>query len=296
MTDLVKIALVDSNVKNSTIKQYSTQIKKIFEILQIIEPYNETDYYSPILRLQELICYFEDNQFSQNTKKNYLSILITLSKLPVVLDSGLQMIYHKNKELLYELFSILKYTLDKTIKPAIISKKEINTFLKEQKADLDDMSSYQNFVLLHLFNNILTINIKINFSKMLIINDYKKSNDYNDDLLVWDDINKKYYFIVKNFHKKSKKSFTEYFIGGTNTLLHKLLLPLVNYRNETGEKYLFINKLNKPFTKNNFTNYTKRLFKKVYNKDISINDFIRMFNEDKDMNIEYQKIINKILK
>ena len=62
MTDLVNLAINDSIVKSSTIKQCSIQIKKIFDILQIVEPYNETDYYQPILRLQELVCYFEENR------------------------------------------------------------------------------------------------------------------------------------------------------------------------------------------------------------------------------------------
>lgn len=69
MTDLVKLAVDSTVVKASTIKQYAIQIKKIFDILQIVEPYNETDYYQPILRLQELVCYFDENKFSNNTKK-----------------------------------------------------------------------------------------------------------------------------------------------------------------------------------------------------------------------------------
>ena len=157
MTDLVNLAINDSIVKSSTIKQYSIQIKKIFDILQIVEPYNETDYYQPILRLQELVCYFEENRFSNNTKKNYLSILITLSKLPVSLDKGLQNIYHKNKDLLYELFNVLKFILEKNKKQNIISKTEINTFLKTEKVNLKketfDNIKLQNNIILNLFNN-----------------------------------------------------------------------------------------------------------------------------------------------
>ena len=300
MTDLVKLAVDTNVVKASTIKQYAIQIKKIFDILQIVEPYNETDYYQPILRLQELVCYFDENRFSNNTKKNYLSILITLSKLPVSLDKGLQNIYYKNKDLLFELFNVLKFILEKNKKQNIISKTEINTFLKSEKVNLKketfDNIKLQNNIILNLFNNSYTVNIKTNFANMLIIDNYNNVNTFDNDLLVWDDINKKYYFIIKKLHKKSNQNFKEYFIGGTNTLLHKLLLPLVNYRKENEQQYLFVNKLNKPFTKNNFTQYCKRLFENVYKKNISINNFCQMFLEDKDLNVEYELLISKILK
>tara|TARA_R110002096_G_scaffold174141_1_gene349886 strand:- start:425 stop:1315 length:891 start_codon:yes stop_codon:yes gene_type:complete len=296
MTELVKIAIGDNVVKDSTLKQYNTQIKKIFEILEIVEPYTETDYYQPILRLKELIYYFQDNKFSKNTKKNYLSILITLSKLQVDLDKGLSHIYYKNKELLHQLFNILKSMLEKNKKENIISKEYINTFLKTQKVNLNDMTDYQNYVILNLFNNLTTVNIKTNFATMVIINDYNKINDFEEDMIVWDDNNKKYYFIIKNFHKKSNRNFKEYFIGGSNTLLHKLLLPLINYRKQNYKGYLFLNKLQKPFTKNNFTQYCKRLFKNIYKKDISINNFCQMFMLEKDLDLEYEMLIEKIIK
>jgi hypothetical protein len=322
------IGIPNFDVKDSTLKVYIANIKKI---VLIAEKWLGTNYTQDdvgrmmnlvniIIEFKHLKHYFEENNFTDNTKKNYMNAIILITKMPAIQACTDNLsTYKKQCENIFAYWDIIKNRLiqkkmdnvktqeqeenwlttaefDKLIKNCrrfLDKKLALNKLTAEQ---LDD--DLQEFVLLLLYRGKWVKPLRNDYAGMLIAHEGQDLLP-NENYIIYSN-DDKYGFrlhILLNDDKVSKKYGSHLYKIPLASVLNKYLVELVKRRVVAGELFLLKNKMNcQAMTKNNLTKYLQRVFRKFAHKTLSSSQLRAMFISGIDFNNTTNKKLDKISK
>tara|TARA_R110002020_G_scaffold474331_5_gene705368 strand:- start:1997 stop:2995 length:999 start_codon:yes stop_codon:yes gene_type:complete len=299
-------------IKDTTLGVYKQQLAKIFSIVGI-NPSEATDadYNELIINFEKKILpYFTDNGFSNNTQKNYVNILIMLTKLPLVVVGEKNKEYLKQRELIYGVWEILKGKLFKQMEDNCKDETKFisitdfnkkmkqlrnNKFLTDEITDWKEAIKLQDYVLLMLYSGKWIRPLRNDYATFSIIHSDSDNNGKNN-YLYWNTVSNKYKIILNEDKVSSIKGGQEYVIK-KGTILWKFLNALVQYRMDKNQNCLLYNPQDRTcMTKNGLTKYLQKLFKFWFNKEVSSSQLRHIFISNLDFNNLTNKKLNKIAK
>ena len=305
-------------IKQSSLLVYAQQLKKLFSIVGWSAPAHtgnekvlNTNLNLLLNKFSKIILpYFNDNGFSDNTQKNYVNILIMLTKLPLMIEGEEKKQYLKEKELIYGVWEILKGKLQKkqeenykdetkSISTSEFNKKikqlRNNKFITDDITDWKESIKLQDYILLMLYSGKWIRPLRNDYATLKIILT-ECANNGKDNYLYWNGFSNQYKIILNEDKISSIKGGQEYNIK-KNTVLWKFLNALVQYRMTKDQDCLLYNPSDKTcMTKNGLTKYLQKLFKFWFNKEISSSQLRHIFISNLDFNNMTNKKLNKIAK
>ena len=307
LEELITKTLV-RDIKQSTFKVYNDNIMKMYSIINADAPLDEIGLRALIINFQDIKTYFDSNDYTDNTKKNYINSLIVITKMSLFSDSEKNSPqYIKILDNIFTYFKLLKNRITQTrlkndnedisfLTPKIYDdllarmRIEIDRRLEnKQSKNINDC--IQMFVLFLLYRGKWISPLRNDYAAMRIssstsgnlsphLNYVVNSKNEKDP----DFPGEKNYILI-NDDKVSKIAGSKFYSIGINTVLNKYLNILLKIRIQENKDYLLENPKNKNImTKNNLTKYLQSAFKTWLNKKISTSILRKIFISNCDFN------------
>lgn len=280
MDKLIKLYM-DGNKSKSiyTEKTFIQNIKRIEFIIKLdVNEWDKKSFNNYNIILDELL-----NDYSLN------SIINTINTIIFYLKS-----VKADEKIINKYIDILNDLADERKKEEFkqeASNKELSNWINynDMKKKIEELSIdyikhkkaftvFRNFLIFSLY--ILSIPVRIqNYLNMKVIKNEDSNNDSDHNYLIKD---KEGYKMIFNKYKTSK------YIGRVeinieNEILIKLIdrwFKMYNKIESNNDKFFLINKNEEEMTQNNFSSALKSISKRIFNKEISVNDIRHIFLTD----------------
>lgn len=329
--DELLLTAVSDDIKESSYKNYRNITIKLFNIVNKKKLFNpELDEMECRKGLCKVITDFNDikkfmelpeNDFKDNTKKNYVNNVINVIWKIDKLDDQLKLSTKKKKILndtIKEYWLTLRERIhknklnnvieeEKHITPEEFDKAIANCrkeFLESNKNELyggDQLNKHKNmkqnlqdYILLMLYRGKYIPPLRNNYATLNIIDE----NDHKDMLANENYLIKKNCGrneILINEDKVSKQYGSGIYKIAKNSLLNKYLNQLLFIREQEGKDYLLEYDNGEKMTTNGLTKYLQKLMEKWFNKKISSSQLRHIFITNIDHNTTNAKL-DKIAK
>ena len=323
---IIKTLPEGKTIKDTTLKVYKQQLLKLFKItgmneetikdIENTDQLIEADFNNLIIDFtSKILPYFNDNGFSNNTQKNYVNILIMLTRLPVAVQGERETKYYKEKEIIFGMWEILKgkifkqmednckdetkfidpKTYGKKLKSLRNDKLIINNEWWEEENSWKLSVELQDYILLMLYSGKWIRPLRNDYATLSIIHSDSDNNGKNN-YLFWNTISNKYKIILNDDKISSYKGGQQYTIK-KGTILWKFLNSLVQYRMSKNQNCLLYNPQDRTcMTKNGLTKYLQKLFESWFDKKISSSQLRHIFISNLDFNNLTNKSLSKVAK
>ena len=267
-------------ISDSSIKIYSANLKKLNKLITNEDTIKNIDFIKDIDKVYDVL-----SDKSNNTKKNYTTAIVVLTKLV-----NNEELYKKYTEIQEKLHNEITETYEnntksKTQKENWVDYKVILDLLKKYKKDAsailekDELTKkekdlIQQYLVLYLYSGKAFPIVRNDFADMKIIDDEEKLDDDKNYLVIPKKRKTPYFHLGEYKTKKSKANNDEPYIiqlkdKDLNNLIRKWIVINDN-------EYLLVNltgnqntKKGSPMTANGITKYLQKIFKNNLGKSIS---------------------------